>query len=75
MQSPPRFFLYVYCDDLAPMREFYSHLVGLEEVFYKAGLDGGLGYYVGDVQFTILPASGTSKAENWHRQPGWEGGR
>jgi predicted enzyme related to lactoylglutathione lyase len=73
-EPSPRFFLYLHCDDVASMREFYSRLVGLDEIFFEGGPEV-LGYHIGDMQFTILPMSGTPEAaQDWHRQPGWAGG-
>ncbi len=70
-----RFFLYTHCNDLAGMRDFYSRLLGLEELFFAEGADGGLAYRLGGVQFTVLPAPEELPADaGWDRQPGWNGG-
>ena len=70
-----RFFLYTYCNELEAMRAFYTELVGLDEIFYAPGDDGGLGYHHGDVQFTVLAAAEPLPvATAWARQPGWSGG-
>lgn len=75
MKSRNRFFVYIYCNDLAEMRAFYSGLLGLQEIFCQKGPEGGLGYHIGDVQFTIFPASEEQAVDpSWHWQPGWSGG-
>jgi catechol 2,3-dioxygenase-like lactoylglutathione lyase family enzyme len=68
-------FLYVFCHDLASMRHFYSELIGLQEVYYAPGDDGGLAYTCDGLQFTIFPTSDSlSVPAAWHQQPGWQGG-
>jgi catechol 2,3-dioxygenase-like lactoylglutathione lyase family enzyme len=75
MSAKDRFFLYLYCNDLDEMREFYSAILGLDELFFSRGSDGGLGYLHAGVQLTILPSSDELAVDMaWHRQPGWEGG-
>ena len=68
-------FIYLFCADLARMRHFYSELLGLEEIYYVAGEDGGLGYNCDGLQFTIFQDERvTPQEEGWARQPGWQGG-
>lgn len=75
MNPAERFFVYIYCNDLAAMRDFYSRLLELREIFSSDGERGGLGYGVGNVQFTIFEAAEELPVERaWHRQPGWSGG-
>jgi hypothetical protein len=75
MSKDDRFFLYLYCNGLDVMREFYSSLLGLDEIFHASGPDGGLGYLHGSVQITIYPAADELPVDSqWHRQPGWDGG-
>lgn len=75
MTTADRFFIYVYCDDLAAMRRFYRDLLGLDEVFYSEGPDGGFAAHHGSVQFTVFRSTdAVPTPSDWHRQPGWEGG-
>jgi catechol 2,3-dioxygenase-like lactoylglutathione lyase family enzyme len=68
-------FLYIFCNDVAGMRHFYSYILGLEEVFYAPGKEGGLAYNCDGLQFTIFPAPNPSPVSTeWHIQPGWQGG-
>jgi catechol 2,3-dioxygenase-like lactoylglutathione lyase family enzyme len=68
-------FLYLPCRDLEVMRSFYTDLVGLPEVFYAPGPDGGLAYVCDRLQLTFsLAPDAVPNAAGWHRQPGWAGG-
>lgn len=68
-------FLYVYCNDLAAMRHFYTDLLQLAEIYYAPGPDGGLAYRCDALQFTIFPAPAPQPVvDSWQMQPGWPGG-
>lgn len=67
-------FLYLYCNDLATVRHFYTTLLQLEESFFAEGK--ALAYRCDRLQFTVFQADRTLPViEDWARQPGWEGGK
>jgi hypothetical protein len=66
-------FLYIYCNDLMPVRHFYSELIGLEEMHFSAG--EAVAYRCDQLQFTIFQADHPLPAvTGWASQPGWAGG-
>ncbi len=72
MSGPGVRFLYIPASDLAAMREFYSGLLGLDEIFFSE--EEGLAYDCEGFQFTILPAAeAVVRPEGWATQPGWVG--
>lgn len=67
-----RSFLYLHAVDLSAARDFYSGLIGLEEI---AASEDVVGYMVGELQITIAQhddAGGTTGP--WASQLGWRGG-
>ncbi len=70
-------FLYVPAADLERAREFYTDLVGLDEIHHADGL---LAYDCEGFQFTIFqaerdtaPVAGSPEAgASWATQPGWQ---
>lgn len=70
--KPSLRFLYVFCNDLASMRRFYSDLIGLEEIYHDSV---SLAYKCDELQFTIFQTEQRLHASNqWGMQPGWDGG-
>jgi catechol 2,3-dioxygenase-like lactoylglutathione lyase family enzyme len=68
-------FLYIFGNDVDAMRRFYSDVLGLKEIYYASGADGGLAYDCDGLQFTIFPAQSILPTPTeWHKQPGWQGG-
>lgn len=70
-------YIYISCNDLAAMRQFYVALLGLQEQSYR---DSGeykwlvckcrgfeLMFFTADAPITV--------ETGWHAQPGWEGGQ
>ena len=69
----PRFgFTYIFCNDLAAMKAFYTDTLQLEQVWED---ERSLVYRIGDHQLSITLAEGlpTPPAE-FSLQPGWRGG-
>lgn len=71
--SAIRTFLYLHGTDLAAARNFYSDIVGLEEIHYSAE-DGIAGWAVGDLQITVSTHVDAPTIDGWAKQLGWEGG-
>jgi catechol 2,3-dioxygenase-like lactoylglutathione lyase family enzyme len=68
-------FLYIFCNDLAAMRHFYSDLLQLDEIYHAPGEEGSLGYKCDQLQFTIFAtARPLPVLTGWHWQPGWRRG-
>ena len=69
-------FFYFYASDIEAMRAFYTDLIGLNEVFFQVGPEGGLGYACDALQFTIFaaPELKPDLSDTWAMQPGWQGG-
>lgn len=66
-------FLYLYCNDLAVVRHFYTDLLQLEETFFAAG--EALAYNCDHLQFTVFQTDQMLPIiKAWATQPGWEGG-
>ena len=68
-------FIYLFCNDLGAMRAFYTDLLGMKEIYFSDGQDGGLGYDCSGLQFTIFPAASELPViDSWAWQPGWREG-
>lgn len=66
-------FIYLYCNNLKKMREFYSEILQLNEIYYAEGQ--ALAYDCDGLQFTIFQTKEKLQSEEgWADQPGWEGG-
>lgn len=66
-------FLYLYCNDLAPMRRFYSDLLKLDEIYFDAG--NAVAYKCDMLQFSITQVDQELPViDGWAIQPGWSGG-
>ncbi len=72
MAEPGVRFLYVPAIDLDAMRDFYSDVLGLNEIWFKPGQ--GVAYDCDGFQFAIFfdPGDNTVLGE-WATQPGWKG--
>jgi catechol 2,3-dioxygenase-like lactoylglutathione lyase family enzyme len=74
--APKINFIYNSCNDLEAMRTFYSGLIGMKELSWRAGEQGWLVYDCGTIQFMIFPAGYELPVlEDWGMQPGWAGGK
>lgn len=72
MPEPGIRFLYIPASDIASMRLFYSDLLGLDEIWFKAGQ--GVAYDCEGFQFAIFLDAGSSLVfGEWATQPGWRG--
>ncbi|KAA3663552.1 MAG: hypothetical protein DWQ04_10245 [Chloroflexi bacterium] len=68
-------FLYLFCNDLHTMRNFYSDLLGLNEIYYSEMPDRTVAYDCDGLQFTIIFNAAAQKASpGWAWQPGWQTG-
>jgi len=57
------------------MRQFYSDLLGLDEIYFSEEPDGAVAYDCDGLQFTIFSDNSIQfDAQDWARQPGWRGG-
>jgi hypothetical protein len=82
MSSTPRIptatirYLYLTCNDLLPMRRFYTELLGLTEgSFRNEGDYRWLTYRCGGFELMIFPdVNRVPVLSGWSAQPGWEGG-
>lgn len=71
--KPSLRFLYMYCNDIASMRWFYSQLVQLDEIYFEE--DVTVAYKCDELQFTIFQAEQKlATSVGWAKQPGWSGG-
>jgi extradiol dioxygenase family protein len=68
-------FIYAHCRDVAPMRRFYSELVGLRESSYKNDEQWQwLVYECGCFQLMFFVDASYAPPPGWALQPGWDGG-
>ena len=68
-------FIYLFCNDVAAMRHFYTDLVGLKETHFADGPEGGVTYDCDGLQFTIFgEKSKLPVTDAWAWQPGWGAG-
>lgn len=66
-------FLYLYCNNLAAVRHFYTDLLQMKETFFAAG--EALAYSCDHLQFTVFQTDQKLPVtKDWAMQPGWEGG-
>ena len=69
-------FFYIFANDVETMRNFYSDILGLEEVSYMN--DSGFGwinYNMGDFEFMVFRTDKPIPViSEWQAQPGYEGG-
>jgi len=69
-------FFYIFANDVETMRNFYSGILGLEEVSYMN--DPGFGwinYKMGDFEFMVFRTDKPIPViSEWQAQPGYEGG-
>ena len=79
MSAPGVKFLYVHCQDLSEMRQFYSGLLEFDEIYFSAD-EGMVAYNCDGLQFTlvesadVVPLKPDRPAVTFARQPGWSGG-
>ena len=75
MAYPPGVkFIYLFCNDLAAMRHFYTNLLGLHEIYFSDGQS--VAYDCDGLQFTIMFDPDVKAASNgWGWQPGWQEGQ
>lgn len=66
-------FLYLHSADLEWARDFYTNVLGLNEIYFS-DKEQSVGYQVGSVQITISQHAGAGHAEGWSSQLGWVGG-
>lgn len=67
-------FVYVPCQDLDTMRNFYTDLIELDEIYFSPQ-ERMLAYNCDGLQFTIMESeTATPLGERWAIQPGWPGG-
>lgn len=66
-----RSFLYLHTADVAAARNFYSELLGLDEI---VAADEVVGYRIGTLQLTIAKHENPPAVEGWSHQLGWKGG-
>lgn len=68
--------LFRWCNDIRPMRIFYTDLLGLPETFFRDDKEHGwLTYNAGGVQLVFMRASEElSVGIGWALQPGYRGG-
>lgn len=68
--------LFYWCNDVGQMREFYSDVLGLTEVYFlNDDKHGWLTYDINGIQVVFIRASHPLPIESaWARQPGWAEG-
>ena len=68
--------IFRWCNDVAPMRQFYSDCLGLEEAFFRDDEEHGwLTYQIGQVQLVFIRTSVPLQvAAEFARNPGYRGG-
>lgn len=68
--------IFWYCNDVEPMRHFYTDLLGFKETFYKNDSQAGwLTYKSGDLQIVFVRAGVELPViEDWGKQPSYEEG-
>jgi catechol 2,3-dioxygenase-like lactoylglutathione lyase family enzyme len=67
--------LYYYCNDVARMRHFYIHLLGLEETFYQDTEKAGwLTMQVGEVNVVFVRGAARPVPAAFAKQLGFAGG-
>jgi len=66
-------FLYLHSGDLERARDFYTNVLGLNEIYFSDE-EQSVGYQVGSVQITIGQHSEARHVERWSSQLGWQGG-
>lgn len=80
MQEPAKFriqTLFYWCNDVAPMRHFYTELLGFEETYYKSDDEvGWLNYHIDGVDVVFMRGSEPLPIQSkWAKQPGYQGGQ
>ncbi len=66
-------FLYLHCSDVSQARDFYTALLGLEEIYFSEE-ERSVGYRVGSLQVTVSEHAEARQLDEWSRQLGWKGG-
>lgn len=67
--------IFWYCNDVEPMRRFYTDLLELEETFYKNDDEAGwLTYASGALQIVFMRAPALPVTDDWGRQPSYAEG-
>lgn len=68
--------IFRWCNDVDPIRHFYTDLLGLEETYYRNDEEHGwLTYKIGDTQLVFTRASSPLPVEaEWAKAPAYQGG-
>ena len=68
--------IFWYCNDVQPMRHFYTELLGLEETFYRNDAEAGwLSYQSGTLQIVFMRVEPSLPvASEWAVQPSYAEG-
>jgi catechol 2,3-dioxygenase-like lactoylglutathione lyase family enzyme len=76
IKKPAIKFIFIYANDVEQMRNFYTNILGLEEVcFINEGGFGYINYNMGGFEFMIFKTDKPIPIhQEWQAQPGYPGG-